>query len=49
MRPNVRASKLIALALSHDPAALGITLDRAGFASVASLARRPCGDGVTSS
>jgi putative RNA 2'-phosphotransferase len=35
--PNVRASKLIALALRHDPGALGITLDRAGFTSVAGL------------
>jgi putative RNA 2'-phosphotransferase len=35
--PNVRASKLIALALRHDPGALGITLDRAGFTSVTSL------------
>jgi putative RNA 2'-phosphotransferase len=37
MRPNVRASKLIALALRHDPGALGLTLDRAGFTSVTSL------------
>ncbi|HEY7292820.1 MAG TPA: RNA 2'-phosphotransferase [Vicinamibacterales bacterium] len=36
-RPNVRASRLIALALRHDPAALGITLDQAGFTDVTSL------------
>jgi RNA:NAD 2'-phosphotransferase (TPT1/KptA family) len=37
--PRVRASKLIALALRHDPGALGITLDRAGFTSVTDRVR----------
>jgi putative RNA 2'-phosphotransferase len=45
--PNVRASKLIALALRHDPAALGITLDPAGFTSVHSLLAGLAEHGVT--
>src|SRR5262245_18853369 len=47
LRPNVRASKLIALALRHDPAALGIALDRAGFADVTSLLAGLSAQGVT--
>jgi putative RNA 2'-phosphotransferase len=47
LRPKVRASKLIALALRHDPAALGITLDRAGFTDVTSLLAALSTHGVT--
>jgi putative RNA 2'-phosphotransferase len=46
-RPNIRASKLIALGLRHDPAALGITLDRAGFTEVAGLLAGLSAKGVT--
>ncbi|MGB9705997.1 MAG: RNA 2'-phosphotransferase [Pyrobaculum sp.] len=36
---RLRASKLLALALRHDPAALGVTLDRGGWADIASVLR----------
>jgi putative RNA 2'-phosphotransferase len=36
---RVRVSKLLSLGLRHDPAALGLTLDAAGFASVEAVLR----------
>jgi len=47
VRSNIRASKLIALGLRHDPGALGITLDRAGFTDVTSLLAGLLAQGVT--
>ena len=47
VRAKVRASRLIALALRHDPAALGITLDRGGFTDVTSLLAALSTRGVT--
>jgi putative RNA 2'-phosphotransferase len=37
----VRISKLMSLALRHDPGALGIALDANGWTDVDTLLRRP--------
>jgi putative RNA 2'-phosphotransferase len=45
----VRISKRMALALRHDPAALGVTLDAAGWTSIDELVRGLAARGVTTS